>query len=94
MIKKTVEGMQETGYAGWHGIGYRHSAVGYFCGIFPLKDMVKLFFEYGSSLPEPGGLLLGGPKMRGRYLEFKNTQEIDGQALARFLIAATVMKSV
>lgn len=94
MIKKTVEGAQETGYPGWHAIGYRHPTVGYFCGIFPSKDRVKLFFEYGSTLPDPGGLLLGGPKMRGRYLEFKNVQDIDGQAIVQFLVAATAMKSV
>ena len=94
MVKKTVEGAQEAGYPGWHAIGYRHPAVGYFCGIFPSKDRVKLFFEYGSTFPDPGGLLLGGPKMRGRYLEFKKVQDIDGQAVVQFLLAATAMKSV
>lgn len=94
MIKKIVEDVQETSYPGWHGIGYRHPAVGYFCGIFPLKDRAKLFFEYGSSLPDPGGLLLGGPKMRGRYLEFKSIRDIDKRAVAWFLVAATAMKSV
>jgi hypothetical protein len=94
IIIKTVEGAQETGYPGWHAIGYRHPAVGYFCGIFPSKDRIKLFFEYGSTLPDPEKILLGGPRMRGRYLEFEGVQDIDGQAVTRFLVAATAMKSV
>jgi hypothetical protein len=94
MVKKTVEGAQESGYPGWHAIGYRHPAVGYFCGIFPSKDRVKLFFEYGSTLPDPKKILLGGPKMRGRYLEFNSVQDIDEKATRKFLLDATVMKGL
>lgn len=94
VIKQTVEGTLEAGYPGWHAIGYRHPAVGYFCGVFPMKDRVKLFFEYGSSLPDPDGLLLGGPKMRGRYLEFASVREVRKDALRRFLVDATVMKGL
>lgn len=94
IIKKTVEGASEAGYPGWHAIGFRHPVIGYFCGVFPMKDRVKLFFEYGSLLPDPAGLLLGGPKMRGRYLEFASAKGIDESTLSRFLVDATVMKGV
>jgi hypothetical protein len=95
IISKTVEGASEAGYPGWHAIGYRHPAVGYFCGIFPAKDRVKLYFEYGSSLPDPDRLLLGGPKMRqGRYLEFAHVKDVSESVLSRFLIDATVMKGL
>jgi len=94
IIKKTVEGASETGYPGWHAIGHRHPAVGYFCGIFPAKDKVKLYFEHGFQLPDPDGLLLGGPKMQVRYLEFVSEKEINAGALSRFLVDAIVMKGL
>jgi hypothetical protein len=94
IIKKTVEGASEAGYPGWHAIGYRHPAVGYFCGIFPAKDKVKLYFEHGSQLPDPDGLLLGKPQMQVRYLEFASEKEINAGALSRFLVDATVMKGL
>jgi hypothetical protein len=94
IIKKTVEGASQTGYPGWHAIGYRHPAVGYFCGIFPAKDKVKLYFEHSSQLPDPDGLLLGGPQMQVRHLEFASEKEIRASVLSRFLIDATVMKGL
>jgi hypothetical protein len=54
----------------------------------------KLFFEYGSSLPDPDGLLLGGPKMRGRCLEFTSVKQVKKGVLGRFLADATVMKGL
>ncbi|AIF82094.1 protein of unknown function (DU1801) [Candidatus Nitrososphaera evergladensis SR1] len=62
IISKTVEGASEAGYPGWHAIGYRHPAVGYFCGIFPAKDRVKLYFEYGHPFLTRTGSCLEGPR--------------------------------
>ena len=59
----------EKAYPSWHGIGYRLPESGYFCGICPLADSVKLGFEFGVLLPDPQGLLEGqGSAASGNHL--------------------------
>jgi hypothetical protein len=53
LILRTIPTASEHAYSGWRGIGYRHPQSGYFCGIFPQRDHVKLGFEYGAALPDP-----------------------------------------
>ena len=65
LIRAAVPEATEKAYLGWQGIGYRHPQAGYFCGIFPTADLVKLGFEFGVLLPDPDGLLEGsGSQMR------------------------------
>ena len=63
--------------SGWHEIGFRYPECGHFCAIFPFKDSLKLYFEYGH-ISDPDGLLEGNAK-QVRYITFKkitNIQEI------------------
>lgn len=87
IIKEVVPDAKELGYPVWRAIGYRHPASGYFCGIFPLKDSVKLYFENGILLPDEGKLLQGNGK-KTRYLEFKNKGDIEPGTIRWFLLNA------
>lgn len=57
LVTDAVPEATERAYPVWHGIGFRHPRSGYFCGIFPQKDGVRLYFEYGALLADPDGLL-------------------------------------
>ncbi len=87
LITGTVPPATEHPYPVWHGIGYRHPQQGYFCGIFPQQDQVKVGFEYGLLLPDPEGLLQGSGK-RLRYMHVHNLGELREDALKALLLAA------
>ena len=87
IILDTVPNSVEVAYPVWRGIGYRHPKSGYFCGIFPQKNGVKLGFEYGVLLPDPDGLLEGSGK-QVRYLVFKEAKEIRVGATKKLIRAA------
>lgn len=61
-----VPGLAEHAYPVWRGLGYRHPAAGYVCGLFPHAGGVKVFFERGLELADPDGVLAGG----GRQVRF------------------------
>lgn len=77
----------EHGYPGWRGIGYRHPVAGYFCGIFPLAGEVRLFFEYGRQLPDPGGLLEGDGSQT-RYVPLRAIDAIVEQQITALVESA------
>jgi hypothetical protein len=87
LVRETVPDAVEAAYPVWHGIGYCHPESGYFCGIFPQKNSVKLGFEYGVLLPDPDGLLQGSGK-QVRYLFFKEAKEIRVGAIRKLIRAA------
>jgi hypothetical protein len=69
LVHTAVPEATEKAYSGWQGIGYSHPQAGYFCGVFPTADLVKLGFEFGVLLPDPDGLLEGsGSQMRWVFL--------------------------
>ncbi|MFY9270127.1 MAG: DUF1801 domain-containing protein [Candidatus Manganitrophaceae bacterium] len=92
LVIETVPNAVETAYPVWHGIGYRHLESGYFCGIFPHKNGVKLGFEYGVFLPDPEGLLQGSGK-QVRYIVIKEKKEIRVGAIKRLIRAAIRLPS-
>ena len=51
--------LSEHVYRGWRAVGFRHPDAGYVCAIFPQPDHVRLLFEHGTRLSDPGGLLEG-----------------------------------
>ncbi len=59
LVLEAEPDLAERVYPGWDGIGYRHPDAGYVCGIFPRDDGVRLLFEHGARLDDPGGLLEG-----------------------------------
>lgn len=88
LIKKTIPDATEHAYPGWHAIGYRHPASGYFCGIFPFESAVKLYFEHGTKLPDPSKLLEGRQK-QVRLMTVSALSDIRIVPLKKLLIAAT-----
>ena len=87
LIRKMVPEAAEKAYPHWHGIGYSHPAVGYFCAIFPHDEFVKLGFEFGVLLPDPYKLLEGNGK-QVRYVTIRTRRQIYSPALKNLLLAA------
>lgn len=89
VVRAAVPEATEAAYPHWRGIGYRHPKAGYFCGIFPQTDQVRLLFEFGILLPDTTGLLEGDGKQT-RYLTITDAhaipiaaiQQLIGEALA------------
>ena len=60
-------------YGGWRGIGYHHPKAGYVWALFPTETAVRIGFEHGHLLHDPGGLLEG----RGKQVRYLNVTELD-----------------
>lgn len=68
IIQQTVPEATSAVKLGWACLGFTHPVVGYFCGVFPSTDHVKIGFEFGVLLSDPEGHLTGsGTQLR--YLE-------------------------
>jgi len=91
LVIKTIPDADEVAYPVWHGIGYRHPEVGYFCGIFPYEDHVKLYFEFGVMFDDPDGLLEGEGKQT-RYVYVKSPKDIRVGSLEQLLQQATSLR--
>jgi len=87
LIRETIPEASEAAYPVWHGIGYRHPEIGYFCAIFPLEHEVKLGFEFGVLLPDPTGLLQGQGR-QVRYVHIVSEKDIRVRPLRALLRAA------
>jgi hypothetical protein len=87
IVRATVPSAVEAAYPGWHAIGYRHPGVGYFCGIFPERERVRIAFEFGILLPDPQGAL-GGTGTQVRYLDIPFGGKIPVEAFQQLLLAA------
>ena len=87
LVVATVPNAKEIAYPVWKGLGYHHPEGGYFCGVFPQGDGVKLGFEFGVLLSDPDGVLEGTGK-QVRYVVIKEGQAIPEDAIKRLLEAA------
>jgi hypothetical protein len=90
LIKQTVPGVLEAVYHGWQLIGYRRpSGKGsrYFCFIAPHSAFVRLGFEWGVLLADPGRLLQGdGTQVR--HLDLPNTAVFSDDLLTAYILEA------
>lgn len=84
LIRAAAPEAVEVPYPGWHAIGYRHPACGYFCGLFPYDDHVKLIFEFGILLDDPFGLLEGEGK-QVRQITFRRARDIQAEPINFFI---------
>ncbi len=84
LIRAAAPEAIEVAYPGWHAIGYRHSACGYFCGLFPFDDCVKLIFEFGVLLHDPFGVLEGEGK-QVRHLTYRRVKDIQAESIIFFI---------
>lgn len=90
VVRTAVPDATEAAYPRWRGIGYRHQQAGYFCGIFPQPDHVRLLFEFGILLPDPAGLLAGDGKQT-RYLTITDTQALPITAIRQLINEALAL---
>ena len=84
LVLDAVPVAEERIYAGWQAIGFLHPISGYFCGIFPGRDLVKLGFEHGVELPDAQGLLVGNGK-QVRYVQLRPDAPLPVAALREFM---------
>jgi hypothetical protein len=70
LVVREVPGVTERAYPGWRALGFHDEQSGYFCGVFPSADRVRLLFEHGVALPDPEGVLQGSGK-QVRYVELQ-----------------------
>lgn len=89
VVRETVPTASEHVYPGWKALGYRDPQSGYFCGIFPQSDHVRLLFEHGAALTDPDRLLQGTTR-QVRYLEVRDAEETPISAIKRLLRAALI----
>jgi hypothetical protein len=89
LVREMVPTASEQVYPGWKALGYRDPQSGYFCGIFPQADHVRLLFEHGAALPDPEGLLTGSTR-QVRFIEVRRARDIRSGAIRRLLRAALV----
>ena len=87
LVRETVPDAVERAYPVWRGIGYRHPESGYFCGIFPQEDCVRLVFEYGALLADPDDLLKGNGKQT-RYVQIRRQKDIRVHSFKRLTRSA------
>ncbi len=88
-VLAAVPGATERLRAGWGIIGY--DAPAYFAYLAPMKDHVRIGFERGAVLEDPGGLLQGtGTQVR--HVEVRSATELRGPALAALLRQAAGLR--
>lgn len=68
LVVQVIPTATEHPYVGWNGIGYRDPQAGYFAGIFPQPDHVRLLFEHGVALDDPDGILQGDGVRQVRWI--------------------------
>jgi hypothetical protein len=93
LVRETVPAVTERAYPGWRGIGYRDAQSGYFCGVFPRREAVRLLFEQGAALADPEGLLTDGRK-QVRWVELRPGRPVPRDAIARLIHAALLHGAV
>jgi hypothetical protein len=92
-LRAAVPSFEERALPGWRAIAFRDPQAGHVCALFPFEDYVRLYVEYGASLPDPDGLMEGAMK-RGRYIEFRSAKDLRKRAIAKLIRRAVVMQSV
>lgn len=91
LVMAAVPEASEHVNAGWCAIAYRHPDAGYFCGLFPFSDHVKLLFEHGVELDDPAGLLEGDGR-QVRYIAMRKLADTRKRGIKPLLIAAVALR--
>ncbi len=94
LVKEAIPTATEHPYIGWKGIGYRDPQAGYFAGIFPQPDHVRLLFEHGAMLDDPDGILRGDNVRQVRWIVLRPGAHIPRAAIMRMLRRALVFGSL
>jgi hypothetical protein len=89
MARRAMPGANEILFASQNHVAYStgQSRAGTIVYICPLKDYVRLGFMFGTSLPDPQGMLVGEGK-RLRHVKVWHAQDADDPALEQLVEAA------
>ncbi|HEV8364877.1 MAG TPA: DUF1801 domain-containing protein [Gemmatimonadaceae bacterium] len=93
LVTRTIPTATEHAYPGWKAIGYRDPHAGYFAGIFPQLDHVRLLFEHGAALEDPDGLLEGENVRQVRWIVLRYGAPLPRAAIASLLRRAVLYGS-
>lgn len=93
LVRETVPDVSERAYPGWRGIGYRDAQSGYFCGIFPQPECVRLLFEHGAALADAEGLFTGG-RTQVRWIDLHPGRPVPREGIERLIHAAVLHGAV
>ena len=91
IIFQTFPNTKEKVYMGWRGLGYVHPQAGYYVGLFPQNDCVKMGFENGFAMSDKYNLFSDETK-KVKYIVIKSVDEIDGKKIEECLIEAVELK--
>ncbi len=94
LVLKAIPTATEHPYLGWKGIGYRDPQAGYFAGIFPQRDHVRLLFEHGAVLDDPDGVLQGEGVRQVRWIVVCPGSRLPRAGIRRMLQRALVHGSL
>lgn len=75
---------------GWRSLNFSHARVGYFCGLFPFEDHLRVVFEFGVLLPDPAGLFDDRQKQIAS-ITIRRRRDIRRRALRRMLLDAIAL---
>ena len=87
LVNQAVPRTTEKVYPGWHGFCFHDPKAGYFCGIFPQTDSVKLGFEFGRVLLAPQGLRQGEGK-QVRYVVLEPGERLPVESISDLIPAS------
>lgn len=76
---------------GWRSVNFSHSRAGYVCALLPQAERVSLYFQRGSLLSDPDGLLEGEPGRKGRILRLYPGAEVPEDEIGAFLAEAIAL---
>lgn len=94
LVVQAIPTATEHSYVGWKGIGYRDPQAGYFAGIFPQRDHVRLLFEHGVALDDPEGILQGEGVRQVRWIVVRPGSRLPRAVIKRMLQRAVLHGSV
>lgn len=92
LVRRTVSELEERVHTGWGLIGLRAGrgrSSRYFACIVPGEKQVKLGFEFGAMLRDPGSVLTGSGS-RVRYACFHTREEIDEELITPLILEAAM----
>lgn len=85
IILETIPEAKEKVWRVWNAIGYRHPEAGTFCGIFVMKDGIRIYFMHGKLLKDPSKILQGEHLKMTKFMPIKNEKDIKLKAFKTLL---------
>lgn len=91
IVRAELPDASESVYQGWRLIAYRVPK--YVCFIAPLREEVRLGFEYGVSMRDPHGILEGGGT-QVRHLTYRDAATIDEPVVRAYVREAVAVANL